>query len=150
LVVEVELLQGFAGGEAGGGDPQLRSGGVMGGDFSVEDGDQVVLVGPAGVSGLAGETDGGLTDPGAPSVQRQGSRFAWLARSSGHLPAAIGSLCVEVDTERAVVVGEIAEQVIIWSGFGLAERGAESAAASTWTGSVTVSRVAQTRWWRAP
>ena len=35
-----------------------------GGDFSVEDGDQVVLVGPAGVSGLAGETDGGLTDPG--------------------------------------------------------------------------------------
>jgi hypothetical protein len=43
-VVEVELLEGFAGGEAGGADPQLCAGGVAGGDFSVEDGDQVVLM----------------------------------------------------------------------------------------------------------
>ena len=87
LVVEVELLEGFAGGEAGSADPQLCTGGVAGGDFSVEDGDQVVLVGPAGVSGLAGEADGGLTDPGR--LQRSGKvadLLGWLAHQATSPP----------------------------------------------------------------
>ena len=64
LVVEVELVEGFVGGEAGGADAQLRPGGVAGGDFSVEDGDEVVLMGPAGVSGLSRQPGRGIADPG--------------------------------------------------------------------------------------
>jgi len=74
LVVEVELLEGFAGGEAGGADPQLGAGGVAGGDFSVEDRDQVVLMGPAGVVfGLGRQPGRGIADPGGPSRRRRGS-----------------------------------------------------------------------------
>jgi len=64
LVVEHELLEGLGGGEAGSADPQLRTGGVAGGDFSVEDGDQVVLMSPAGVSSLGGQPRRCFADPG--------------------------------------------------------------------------------------
>ena len=64
LVVPVEVLEGLAGREPGGADPQLGAGGVAGGDFAFEDGGEVVLVGPAGVAGVVGEPGGGLGDPG--------------------------------------------------------------------------------------
>ena len=86
-MVEVELLEGFVGGEAGSADPQLCPGGVAGGDFAVEDGDQVVLVGPAGVSGLDRQPDRGLTDPGR--FQRSGKvadLLGWLAHQATSPP----------------------------------------------------------------
>ena len=63
LGVEVEVLQGLAGGEPGGPDPQLGAGGVAGGDFPFQHRGEVVLVGPAGVAGLVGQPGGGLGDP---------------------------------------------------------------------------------------
>ena len=63
LGVEVEVLEGLAGGEPGGPDPQLGAGGVAGGDFPLEHGGEVVLVGPAGVAGLVGQPGGGFGDP---------------------------------------------------------------------------------------
>ena len=62
-MVEHELLEGLAGGEAGGADPQLGTGGGAGGDFTIQDGDQVVLMSPAGVTGLGGQSASGLGDP---------------------------------------------------------------------------------------
>lgn len=59
LGVEVEVVEGFGRGEPGGLDAGLGAGGVARRDFSVEDGGEVVLVGPAGVAGLIGEAGGG-------------------------------------------------------------------------------------------
>jgi len=54
LLVEVEVLDRLDRGHLGGADPQPGAGGVAGGDFSLEDGGEVVLVGPAGVAGVVG------------------------------------------------------------------------------------------------
>ncbi len=70
LGVPVEVLEGLAGREPGGADPQLGAGGVAGGDFAFEDRGEVVLVGPAGVAGLVGQPGGGFGDPGC--LQRGG------------------------------------------------------------------------------
>ena len=47
LVVEVELLEGLAGREAGGADAELAAVGLAGGDFAFEAGGEELLVGPA-------------------------------------------------------------------------------------------------------
>jgi hypothetical protein len=65
LVVEVEVLEGLDRGHPGGSDPQLGAGGVAGGDFTFQDGGQVLLVGPAGVAGVVGQAGGGSVIRGA-------------------------------------------------------------------------------------
>jgi hypothetical protein len=62
LGVEVEVLEGFAGGEGGGPDRQLGAGGAAGGDFPFQDGGQVVLMRPARVAGLRREPGRRLGD----------------------------------------------------------------------------------------
>ncbi len=64
LVVEVEVVDRLGRGHLGGADTQPGAGGVAGGDLSLEDGGQVVLVGPAGVAGVVGQPGRGLGDPG--------------------------------------------------------------------------------------
>jgi hypothetical protein len=70
LVIEVEVLQRLTGTEPGSTDPQVGAGGVTGGDLAFQDGGEVVLVGPAGVTGVVGQPAGGLDDPGC--FQRRG------------------------------------------------------------------------------
>jgi hypothetical protein len=62
LVVPVEVVEGLAGREPGGADALLGPGRVAGGDFAFEHCGEVVLMGPAGVTGLVGEPGGGLDD----------------------------------------------------------------------------------------
>ena len=111
LGVEVEVLEGLAGGEPGGADPQLGAGGVAGGDLAFEDGGEVVLVGPAGVAGLVGQPGGGLGDPRR--LQRGGEVVDLLDRLGRRRLAAITrpprSL---IESERPVVVGQIPDQVL--------------------------------------
>ena len=76
--VAVEVLERLAGGEPGGPDPQLGAGGVAGGDLTVEDRGEVVLVGPAGVAGVVGQPGGGFGDPGC--LQRGGQVGELLER----------------------------------------------------------------------
>jgi hypothetical protein len=59
-VVEVELFQAFAGGEAGGADPALAAVGVAGGDLPLQAGDEVLLVGPGLLAGPGREALGGV------------------------------------------------------------------------------------------
>ena len=54
LGVPVEVLEGLAGGEPGGADPQLSAGGAAGGHFPFEHGGEVVLVCPPGVAACSG------------------------------------------------------------------------------------------------
>ena len=76
LGVEVEVLDRLAGAEPGGADPQPGAGGVAGGDLAVQDGGEVLLVGPAGVAGVVGQPGGGLGDPGRLQRARPGSGSA--------------------------------------------------------------------------
>jgi hypothetical protein len=56
----------------------LGAGGVAGGDFTVQDGGEVLLVGPAGVAGVVGEAGSGFGDPG--SLQCRGQVAQLLER----------------------------------------------------------------------
>jgi hypothetical protein len=55
LVFEVEVLEGFAGREAGGADPGVAAVGLAGGDLSLKAGGQELLVAPRLVSRPGGE-----------------------------------------------------------------------------------------------
>ena len=55
LVVEVELVEGLAGREAGGADAELAAVGLAGGDLAFEAGGEELLVGPAVGAGPFGE-----------------------------------------------------------------------------------------------
>ena len=63
-MVEVELLDAFAGREPGVTDPHVGSGGVPGRHFPVQDRCQVFLMGPAVSTGLVGQPGGVVPDPG--------------------------------------------------------------------------------------
>ena len=76
LGVPVELLDRLPGGEPGGPDPQLGTGGVAGGDLTVEDRGEVLLVGPAGVAGVVGQPGGCFGDPGRLQRRRPGRSAA--------------------------------------------------------------------------
>jgi len=54
-VVEVELLDAFAGREPGGPDPALPAVGVAGGDLALQTGRQILLMGPRFGAGPLGE-----------------------------------------------------------------------------------------------
>ena len=54
-VVEVELLNAFAGREAGGSDPVFAAVGISGGDLALQAGRQVFLMGPRFGAGPLGE-----------------------------------------------------------------------------------------------
>jgi hypothetical protein len=60
LVIEVEVLEGLAGGEPGGPDAQLAAVGLAGGDLAFETGGQELLMGPVLGSGPLGEPVDGL------------------------------------------------------------------------------------------
>ena len=111
LVVPVEVVEGFAGGEPGAADPLRGAGRVAGGDFAFEDRGEVVLMGPAGVTCLVGEPGGGFGDPWR--LQRGGEVVDLLDRVRG-VPAAwrpSGDLPMLIESERPVVVGEITDEV---------------------------------------
>jgi hypothetical protein len=59
-VVEVELLQALAGGEAGGPDPPLAAVALAGGDLALQAGGQELLVAPTLGAGPFGQPSGGL------------------------------------------------------------------------------------------
>jgi hypothetical protein len=63
-VVEVELLQALAGGEAGSADAALTAVGLSGGDLALQAGGQELLVGPALGAGAFGQAAGGLPQAG--------------------------------------------------------------------------------------
>ena len=59
-MVEVELVEALAGGEAGGADAEFAAVGGAGGDFSFEAGGEELFMGPAVAAGPFGEPlDGG-------------------------------------------------------------------------------------------
>jgi len=62
LGVEVEVLQRLGRRESGCADPQLGARGVAGTDFTFEDCSEVVLMGPARITGLVGQPGGDLGD----------------------------------------------------------------------------------------
>ena len=64
LGIEVEVLECFDSTESGGTDPQLRARRVTRADFAFKDRRQVVLMCPARVTRLIGESGGSLGDPG--------------------------------------------------------------------------------------
>jgi hypothetical protein len=64
-VVEVELLECFAAGEPGGADPPLAAVRVTGGDFTLQSGDQELLMRP-------GLSPGPLSEPAGAVPQRRG------------------------------------------------------------------------------
>src|ERR1019366_6509827 len=64
LVVQVEVLDGLAGGEPGGPDAVLRAVGAAGGDLGLQAGGEGFLVGPAGLAGGGGEPLGGVPQRG--------------------------------------------------------------------------------------
>ena len=54
-MVEVELVEALAGGEAGGADAELAAVGGAGGDFAFQAGGEELFVGPAVAAGSFGE-----------------------------------------------------------------------------------------------
>ena len=112
LVVEVELLQGFAGREPRGADPAFTAVRVAGGHFALQAGGQKLLVGPALRAGPLGEPLDAVAQRGR--FQRPGQvgdlrrvcaasarppRWSWSWWPSRHLPV--------VEAERPVVGGQI-------------------------------------------
>ena len=66
LMVEVELLEGLSGREAGRPDADLAAVGLAGGHLALEAGGQELLVGPVLGSGPLGQTLDGLGQARAP------------------------------------------------------------------------------------
>ena len=88
LVVPVEVVEGLAGREPGPTDPLRGPGRVASGDLAFEHGGEVVLMGPAGITGLVGEPGSGFSDPRC--FQRGGEvvdlldRVRWWRALDGH------------------------------------------------------------------
>ena len=147
----------LAGREPGGPDPQLGAGGVAGGDLTVQDGGEVLLVGPAGVAGVVGQPGGGFGDPGR--LQRRGQvgqlleRLGGVALGLGCHQATSPSAGVGVDRGRRRGRSRPGPAPGRRRGSG-AGRGCwncsrSTFAAATWAGSVIVMPRAQTRSWAA-
>jgi hypothetical protein len=71
LVVEVEVLEGLAGGEPGGPDAELTAVGLAGGDLPLEAGGEELLMRPALGSGPLREPVDGLASEGALSARHR-------------------------------------------------------------------------------
>ncbi len=79
-VVEVELFQGFAGGEPGGPDPSFTAVGLPSGDLSLQAGGEELLEGPGGLPGSVGQPRDRLAQRGR--LQRAGEEL----QLTGHIP----------------------------------------------------------------
>ena len=114
LGVPVELLKRFGCWESGGTDPQLRTGCVSGGDFTVKHCSEVLLVGPARIAGVVGQPGSGLGDSWR--LQRRGQVVDLLDRlaaagDGGLRRRHLGNLPVPGEpldqAEGTVVVGQV-------------------------------------------
>ena len=85
-VVEVELLNAFAGREPGGPDPALAAVGLPGGDLALQAGDKELLMGPGLRPGPFGEPATRLAQSGAFNARVRYAISAVMSRAASWRP----------------------------------------------------------------